>query len=82
LLADYAANAPYITPQKEYGYRNGQLLITAQNYSGNLNVQWLVTDQLGTPRMIIDKTGSLAGVGRHDYKPFGEEILPAPADGQ
>jgi RHS repeat-associated protein len=37
-------------------------------------VQWLVTDQLGTPRMIIDKTGSLAGVSRHDYLPFGEEL--------
>ncbi|HEV7475291.1 MAG TPA: hypothetical protein VGN90_14655, partial [Pyrinomonadaceae bacterium] len=29
LLAEYAANASYSAPQKEYGYRNGQLLITA-----------------------------------------------------
>jgi RHS repeat-associated protein len=35
---------------------------------------WLVSDQLGTPRMIVDKSGSLAGVKRHDYLPFGEEI--------
>jgi RHS repeat-associated protein len=35
---------------------------------------WLVTDHLGTPRMIIDRTGSLAGVKRHDYLPFGEEL--------
>lgn len=35
---------------------------------------WLVADQLGTPRMVVDKTGSLAGVTRHDYLPFGEEI--------
>jgi RHS repeat-associated protein len=37
-------------------------------------LNWLVTDQLGTPRMIFDQTGSLAGVKRHDYLPFGEEI--------
>ena len=39
------------------------------------NINWLVTDQLGTPRMIFDKTGSLANVKRHDYLPFGEEIF-------
>lgn len=37
-------------------------------------IHWLVTDQLGTPRMIVDQTGSLAGVSRHDYLPFGEEV--------
>ncbi len=44
--------------------------------SGNAQVdlQWLVSDQLGTPRMVIDQTGSLSGVKRHDYLPFGEEI--------
>jgi RHS repeat-associated protein len=38
------------------------------------NVQWLVADHLGTPRMIVDQTGALASVRRHDYLPFGEEI--------
>ncbi|MBV9924358.1 MAG: discoidin domain-containing protein [Acidobacteria bacterium] len=42
--------------------------------SSGADVRWLVTDQLGTPRMLVDKTGSLAGVSRHDYLPFGEEI--------
>jgi RHS repeat-associated protein len=37
-------------------------------------VRWLVTDQLGTPRMVFDRTGGLAGVTRHDYLPFGEEL--------
>jgi YD repeat-containing protein len=87
---------------KEYGYRNGQLLITAAvpasvlcgTYDacgasppeeigpiGELEsgaggpIQWLVTDQLGTPRMIFDQSGSLAGVSRHDYLPFGEELF-------
>jgi RHS repeat-associated protein len=37
-------------------------------------IHWLVTDQLGTPRMVLDQTGSLAGMTRHDYLPFGEEL--------
>jgi RHS repeat-associated protein len=36
---------------------------------------WMVSDQLGTPRMIADKSGSLASVKRHDYLPFGEELF-------
>ena len=38
-------------------------------------INWLVTDQLGTPRMMFDKTGSLANMKRHDYLPFGEELF-------
>jgi RHS repeat-associated protein len=59
-------------PQTEYGYRNGELLVTT---SSGANVQWIVTDQLGTPRMIADRTGSLASIKRHDYLPFGEELF-------
>lgn len=36
---------------------------------------WLIPDQLGTPRMVLDQTGSLANMKRHDYLPFGEELL-------
>ncbi len=35
---------------------------------------WLVSDHLGTPRMIVERTGALSGIRRHDYLPFGEEI--------
>ena len=42
--------------------------------SGAPEIKWLVSDHLGTPRMTVDQTGSLAGVRRHDYLPFGEEI--------
>ena len=42
------------------------------------SINWLLTDHLGTPRMIFDQSGSLANVKRHDYLPFGEE-LSAPA---
>lgn len=44
---------------------------------GTADLRWLVADQVGTPRMVIDQTGSLAAVRRHDYYPFGEEV---PAD--
>lgn len=47
-------------------------------------LHWMVTDQLGTPRMVFDRSGSLtvsdqagnfiSGVTRHDYLPFGEEL--------
>lgn len=40
----------------------------------SIDLRWLVSDHLGTPRMILDQTGSLAGVSRHDYLPFGEEL--------
>jgi len=39
-------------------------------------IQWLLTDQLGTPRMILDESGALPNVRRNDYLPFGEP-LPA-----
>jgi RHS repeat-associated protein len=48
---------------------------------GAAKVQWLVPDHLGTPRIILDQTGSLANLRRHDYLPFGEE-LPAGAGGR
>jgi RHS repeat-associated protein len=54
------------------GVYNVVITSTAPLATGN--IKWLVTDQLGTPRMIADQTGSLAGVKRHDYLPFGEEI--------
>jgi hypothetical protein len=44
-------------------------------------IHWLVTDHLGTPRMIIDQSGTLATIKRHDYLPFGEELF-APAGGR
>jgi RHS repeat-associated protein len=45
-----------------------------QGGSGGAEVNWLVSDHLGTPRMVVDQTGSLAGVTRHDYLPFGEDL--------
>lgn len=47
-----------------------------RDLSGTLyrEANWLVSDHLGTPRMIVNKSGSLASVKRHDYLPFGEEL--------
>jgi RHS repeat-associated protein len=49
--------------------------VEAWTASSATNINWLVTDQLGTPRMVFDQTGTLAGVKRHDYLPFGEELF-------
>ena len=49
--------------------------------SSNSTVQWLISDHLGTPRMVLDQTGSLANMRRHDYLPFGEELF-APTAGR
>ena len=51
-----------------------QVTLSASNGSV-VDLKWLVADHLGTPRMIFDKTGSLANVKRHDYLPFGEELF-------
>jgi RHS repeat-associated protein len=42
--------------------------------AGVADVRWLVADQLGTPRMVFDQTGSLAGGRRQDFLPFGESL--------
>jgi len=59
--------------------------ITAAGGGGasGADVRWVVTDQLGTPRMVFDHTGNLtspdgqSGMTRHDYFPFGEEVFAA-----
>ncbi len=77
LIAEYAANGATGSPQKEYGYRDGQMLIVAQ--ATPFEIRWLVTDHLGSPRINVRGTGadggSLASVTRHDYLPFGEELF-------
>ena len=71
LVAEYLWNGATATLQKEHGYRDGEMLIVAEGAT----VRWLVKDHLGAPRILADQTGSLAGIRRHDYLPFGEETL-------
>jgi RHS repeat-associated protein len=53
---------------------NSLALAEVQVWSQAAKLEWLVTDQLGTPRIAADKTGNLAGVSRHDYLPFAEDL--------
>ncbi|SRR5713226_1725089 len=50
-------------------------VLAAWQSGSSTQVNWLVGDQLGTPRMIFDQSGSLANISRHDYLPFGEELF-------
>lgn len=57
-------------------YSSGKLIA---EYSTALPVQdpttkWTVTDQLGSPRILVDSLGQV--VARRDFMPFGEEIFP------
>ncbi len=71
LVAEYQWNGTTATLQKEYGSGGGAMIVA----ESATVVRWLVTDHLGTPRIIADQSGSLGGVTRHDYYPFGEENL-------
>ena len=59
-------------------YDNGgtvtNAVISGNFGSSGASLLWLLTDQLGTPRMVFDASGALANVKRHDYLPFGEEV--------
>jgi RHS repeat-associated protein len=64
------------TPTKEYGYRNGQLLVASDSTETDANqkFKWLVQDHLGSTRMEVGSNGSLTTMRRTDYAPFGEEL--------
>jgi len=70
LTAGYTVKAVNV---QELRTRTNEALTTATG--GGVDLRWLVADQLGTPRIILDKTGALANVKRHDYLPFGEELF-------
>jgi RHS repeat-associated protein len=75
LVAEYLSTGT-TTVKKEYGYRGGQLLVVwnGDESTADQKLKWLVTDHLGSTRMEADKSGSLGGMKRHDYLPFGEEL--------
>jgi RHS repeat-associated protein len=85
LVTAHSQGLSGLTPGTLYHYRvksrdaAGNLAVsgdftftTAQNVLSG--IKWLVTDHLGSTRMVIDETGSLAGIRRHDFAPFGEEL--------
>ncbi|MCW5967912.1 MAG: RHS repeat-associated core domain-containing protein, partial [Blastocatellales bacterium] len=76
LVAEYRIVGGAPTLKKEYGYRNGELLVVWDgDEAGDKRWQWRVTDQLGTARMLVDLSGSFGTIKRRDYLPFGEEVL-------
>ncbi|HKF94779.1 MAG TPA: hypothetical protein VKB96_09285, partial [Gammaproteobacteria bacterium] len=62
LLAEYAANAAVSSPQKEYGYRNGELLVTAV---GRQNVA------LSANGGVASASSSSADGGQYNFTPAG-----------
>src|ERR1044072_6822221 len=60
-------------------YTNGSTLSNVKFSSGSGGsagkIQWLITDHLGTPRLILDQTALVANMKRHDSLPFGEELF-------
>jgi RHS repeat-associated protein len=50
------------------------LVVFDSTLTGDDQLKWMVTDHLGSTRMIVNKSGSLAGIKRRDYLPFGEEL--------
>ncbi|NOT63483.1 MAG: RHS repeat-associated core domain-containing protein [Acidobacteria bacterium] len=75
LVAEYDAGGPGGTLRKEYGYRSGQMLVVYDGtLTGDDQLKWLVTDHLGSTRMLVNRSGSLGGIQRRDYLPFGEEL--------
>jgi RHS repeat-associated protein len=73
----YSAGLAYEEPIKAIHIQElrDRVLAAWMTGTGGVDFRWLVADQLGTPRIIIDKTGALANVTRHDYLPFGEELF-------
>src|SRR6185503_11766727 len=53
---------------------SGRVLAAWNSGTTGTDIRWLIADQLGTPRIILDQSGSLASTTRHDYLPFGEEL--------
>lgn len=70
--ADLASTKPILAAHIQE-LRNRVLNAWNSGTSGT-DVRWLVSDQLGTPRIILDQSGSLSGTTRRDYLPFGEEL--------
>jgi RHS repeat-associated protein len=72
----YAAGLAQYQPIKAIHVQElrGRVLAAWNSGTTGTDIRWLIADQLGTPRIILDQSGSLATTTRHDYLPFGEEL--------
>ena len=54
---------------KEYVYAGGAMAVIEPS----VGTKYLTSDILGSPRVVTNSSGTV--ISRHDYKPFGEELL-------
>jgi subtilisin len=71
LIAEWQDSAFVVI--KDYFYKDGELLATKTGT--NSGYEFATADHLGSPRAWTDQTGNLVAGGRHDYRPFGEELF-------
>ncbi len=73
VLAEYRASAPASSPQKEYGYRNGQLLVTA---TGRYNVALAANGAVATASSTATGSGFFTtGAINGNYRgPWGNGV--------
>jgi RHS repeat-associated protein len=68
LVAEYTTSTAPGSPSKEYIYGPSGLLATIEGTT----TSYVMADHLGSPRVVTASGGAVTG--RHDLKPFGEEI--------
>jgi RHS repeat-associated protein len=74
LIAEWNDDDSNMVVQKDYFYKGGALIATSM-IGNNGKYEHATADHLGTPRAWTDDDGNLVAGGRHDYMPFGEELL-------
>lgn len=69
-------NGGVISEVTIFAYSGGKLIAEYSTAPPEQNptTKWTVTDQLGSPRILVDSLGQV--VARRDFMPFGEEIFP------
>jgi RHS repeat-associated protein len=70
LLAEYSAEGAPSTPVREYGWNADSLIVIADQGK----VQWVISDHLGTPRMIVGQSGRRDDIEYRVILPFGEQF--------
>jgi RHS repeat-associated protein len=79
ILVGFAENPATATPIKADHIRQLRQRATsgtgaASGSGATFSLNWLITDQLSTPRIVIDLSGTLNTTKRFDYLPFGETL--------
>jgi RHS repeat-associated protein len=70
LAAEYANGTTW---SRDYIFDGTGFVVASENASGLCTTCYFGYDHLGSVRIVMDQHGSV--VGRHDFLPFGEELL-------